>query len=208
MYIPRPFQENNQQIIFDFISQNSFATLVTFDGEKPIATHLLLEPVYNAGGKLFLEGHMARANPQWRTFDGEKEILAIFSGAHTYISPRWYDAPERHVPTWSYQAVHVYGRPQVIENTDELYALLKRLVEKFEQNTSYKLETVAPEITNNLIKGITGFRIEATRVEAAFKLNQTQDNETYENIIAELEKRDDENSHLIATAMRELRQNG
>ena len=81
-------------------------------------------------------GHMSRANPQWRSF-GEQEVLLIFQGAHTYISPRWYS--HVNVPTWNYMMVHLYGKMRVVEG-DELYSLLSRLVQKHEVHTSYSLE--------------------------------------------------------------------
>ena len=44
-----------------------------------------------------------------------KQVLAIFSGPHAYISPQWYEATEV-VPTWNYVAVHAYGRLELIED--------------------------------------------------------------------------------------------
>ena len=51
---------------------------------------LLLEPAAGRHGEL--TGHLARANPQWRTSDLRKPALAIFMGADAYVSPSWYPA--------------------------------------------------------------------------------------------------------------------
>ena len=61
---------------------------------------------------------MARANPQWQVFANHPEVLAIFHGPHTYITPTWYASPD--VPTWNYAVVHVKGRVQLKESASEL----------------------------------------------------------------------------------------
>ncbi|MBK8825080.1 MAG: FMN-binding negative transcriptional regulator [Anaerolineales bacterium] len=92
-----------------------------------IATHLPVEVLEAEDGGLTILGHMSRANPQWKSFWRQQEVLLIFRGAHTYISPRWYD--HVNVTTWNYMMVHVYGKVRVVEG-DKLYALLSRLVKK------------------------------------------------------------------------------
>jgi transcriptional regulator len=118
MYISKLYCEENRAKILEFIRQNEFATLVTFDGKKPTASHLLME-VVEEGESLFINGHMSRANPQWKTFETNAEVLVIFQGPHTYISPTWYN--HVNVPTWNYQAVHIYGNPRIVTG-NEYYA--------------------------------------------------------------------------------------
>ena len=124
MYIPSRYRELNPETIAGFLRANDFVTLVSFDGQGPLATHLLVDFQERDDGSLALNGHMARANPQWRTWAAPAQVLAIFAGPHTYISPRWYN--HTNVPTWNYMAVHVYGLPRVITETDELVSMLKR----------------------------------------------------------------------------------
>lgn len=200
MYIPKLYREEDQQKILEFINQNNFAVLVTHDGEKPIATHLPVE-VLETDGMLTLYSHMSRANPQWKTF-GEQEALVIFQGAHTYISPRWYN--HVNVPTWNYMNVHVYGKPHLLEG-DALYTMMSRLVQKHEPQSNYRLESLPQDFVQKEMKGIVGFALNVTRLEAGYKLSQNRDDESYENIIIELEKREDESSHLIAGAMQRNR---
>ncbi|MDQ4120780.1 MAG: FMN-binding negative transcriptional regulator [Acidobacteriota bacterium] len=204
MYIPTRFLETDRETILNFVEQNSFATLISFDGKKPIATHtpLFIERAEN--DQINLVGHIARANPQWKTFAASEEILAVFAGAHAYISPRWYTEPEQNVPTWNYKSIHAYGKPQTFEEKDELIEMLRRLIAKYEPNTGYSLETVSPEIVDKLVKGIVGFRIVVSRFEAAFKLSQHRP-EYHEGVIGGLIENGDENSLAIARAMQNLR---
>ena len=197
MYIPKYYREEDRQRILAFLKQNNFAALVTFDGEKPIATHTPVEVVESENGWT-IYGHLSRANPQKKTFDGQ-EALLIFQGAHTYISARWYT--EVDVPTWDYMIVHVYGRVREIQG-DELYSVLSRLVERHEAATSYRLEGLPQDMVRKEIKGVFGFVMQVTRIDAGYKLSQGKTEEERGSIVSELERRGDENSKEIAEAIR------
>lgn len=201
MYIPKLYREEDRERILEFLKQNNFPALVTHDGEKLIATHLPVEVLETEDGALTILGHMSRANPQWKSF-GEQEVLLIFQGAHTYISPRWYN--HVNVPTWNYMMAHLYGKVRVMEG-DELYSLLSSLVQNHEAQTSYRLEGLPQDFVMSQMKGTIGFQIQVTRLEAGFKLSQNRDDEDHRNIISELEKRSDELSHGVANAMRDNR---
>ena len=201
MYIPKLYREEDREKILEFLKQNNFPALVTYDGEKPIATHLPVEVIEAEDGALTVVGHMSRANPQWKSFGGQ-EVLLIFQGPHTYISPRWYD--HVNVPTWNYMMVHLYGKVRLVEG-DELYSLMSRLVQKHEVQTSYNLESLPEDFVKKEMKGIVGFAVDVTRVEASYKLSQNRNDADHENIIRELEERGDEQSAGVAKAMRKGR---
>lgn len=205
MYTPKDFRVTDLEQISSFMLTNNFATLVSWDGEHPIASHLLFEVVTGNSGEFTLNCHLARANDQWRIFTSEKEVLVIFGGAHTYISPRWY-SQAGNVPTWNYLAVHAYGVPAIVNDQDELYGMLTRLVDRYESNSGaipeYHLDALPKELVTEKMKGVVGLRIRVTRLEAKFKLSQNRSLPERENITIELEKRGDENSTGIANAMR------
>jgi transcriptional regulator len=205
MHIIKFFREENREKILDFLHQNDFATLVAYDGEKPVASHLLMEIVEDSEN-LLVNGHMSRANPLWKLFEKNPEVLVIFQGPHTYISPTWYN--HLNVPTWNYQAVHVYGKPRMITDKSESYGILKRLIDRYEANSSYKLETLPQDFVAKEMRGIAAFQIEVTKIEANFKLSQNRDDENYQNVILHLEEREDTVSHQVAEAMRKNRSLG
>ena len=198
MYIPKLYREEDKEKILEFLKQNNFPALVTHDGEKPIATHLPVEVIEAEDGALTIVGHMSRANPQWKSF-GEQEVLLIFQGAHTYISPRWYD--HVNVPTWNYMMAHLYGKVRLVEE-DELYSLMSRLVQKHEVQTSYNLESLPEDFVKKEMKGIVGFTVDVTRVEASYKLSQNRNDADHKNIVRELEGRGDEQSAGVAQTLR------
>jgi transcriptional regulator len=201
MYIPKLYREEDREKIVEFLNQNNFPALVTQDGEKLIATHLPVEVIGAGDGALTVAGHMSRANPQWKSF-GQQEALLIFQGAHTYISPRWYK--QVNVPTWNYMIAHLYGKVRLVEG-QELHSLMSRLVQKHEAKTSYSLEGLPEDFVKKEMNGIVGFAVDVTRVETSYKLSQNRNDEDHENIIRELEKREDDQSAGVAKAMREGR---
>lgn len=202
MYIHKLYREENREKILEFLRQNEFATLVAHDGEKPVASHLLMEIVED-GENLYVNGHMSKANSLWKILEKNAEVLVIFQGPHTYISPTWYN--HVNVPTWNYQSVHVYGKPRLITERREAYGLLKRLIERHEVNSPYRLETLPQDFVEKEMRGIVAFQIEVTRMDANYKLSQNRDDENYRSIVSHLENRTDELSHQVSEAMRKNR---
>lgn len=201
MYIPEHYKNNDQKEILEFLKANAFGILVT-GGSKLLATHIPLELI-ERNGSFFLEGHVARGNEQWKTFKNEKEVLAIFNGPHSYVSSSWYDFEE--VPTWNYVAVHVYGKLK--EVTGEAFeALLHRLINKYEATMKHpiKPENLSKK-TMAQMRGIIGFEIEITDIQATYKLSQSHNDKNYHSVVEELEKTPLSASNEIAELMKKKR---
>ena len=200
MYVPKQFRNNDGSTISDFIRHHGFGILVSQSDSRMVATHIPLEL---SEDETKLRGHIAKANPQWKNFQNNSEVMVIFHGPHTYVSSSWYD--HENVPTWNYIAVHVYGKIQIIEG-DELYSALKQLVDKYEKRSEYpvSIEKMSPDYVRQSIQGLVGFAIEITSIEAAYKLSQNRDRKNYVNIISELEKRGDYESKSVAAEMKKI----
>lgn len=202
MYIPSSYKNENQTEIEKLIHENGFAILVNQTNGKLWATHipLLLE---NKNDKQFLVGHVSKLNLQAESFKTNDEILAIFSGAHSYISSSWYD--HENVPTWNYLAVHIYGKLK-LHSYEESIEALKRLVDKYEAKSEnpVRVENLS-EKTMREAQGIVSFEIEITSIEAVKKLSQNRDNKNYKSIILELEKTNEIQAIEVAKAMKKNR---
>ena len=200
MYIPAAFRETDQEKLFDVIEQNSFGLLVSdFDG-APFATHLplLLDRTVAPHGCLI--GHMARANPHWEKADG-KTVLAVFAGPHAYVSPTWYEA-ENVVPTWNYVAVHATGTFRAVHEQQALLEIVGQYVDFFEAalpNPWYF--DAAGDYARKMAGAIVGFRIEISRLEGKWKLNQNQPRSRREKVVRALLASEDESSQAIAALM-------
>ncbi len=191
MYIPPAFREDDLAALHALMRSESFGAMVTQQDGVPIATHLplLLESERGAYGTLL--GHMARANPQWRGFDGAQEALVIFQGPHAYITPSWYE-PGLNVPTWNYAAVHAYGRPRVIEDQAALIALLHASVQTYESGFAQPWNLDLPDdVLQSKLKGIVGFEMEITRLEGKFKLSQNRSEAEQARVADELQASQD-----------------
>jgi transcriptional regulator len=203
MYISHYYRQEDLTKVADFIREHDFATLVLSQDGLPTASHLLVEFETTTDGTWLINGHMARANKLWRAFDPVKEVLVIFGGPNTYISPTWYS--QLNVPTWNYIAVHLYGTPRVIEGGAELQDILARLINRYETKSDYRMETLPPDFREKEMRGAVGFQVRVTRVEANFKLSQNRSDEDHANVIRQLEARGDEQSSAIANEMKKNR---
>lgn len=208
MYIPKDFAEPDPGRLAALMREASFALLVTADGEgRPFASHLplLYEPDEGANGTIY--GHMARANPQWRHFEGGHEALAVFWGPHAYVSPSWY-ATHPSVPTWNYVTVHAYGRPEIVDAA-ATRALLERLVAIYEGGFDNPWRLELPEnYEAMMLRGIVGFRIPLARLEGKFKLSQNRDAADRANVARELGKAGFDDARAVARLMREREAKG
>jgi transcriptional regulator len=170
-----------------FIREHSFGVLVTRGEDAPFATHLPFLFDASRGRYGLLSAHMARANPQWREFEGGREALVIFAGPHAYVSPSWYDVALS-VPTWNYAAVHAYGVPRIIEDRQLLYEQLKTLIETNEAQFAQPWQFDLPQdYIEKLMHGVVGFTLEITRLEGKFKMSQNRTPAEREKVIAALQ---------------------
>ncbi|HLX62645.1 MAG TPA: FMN-binding negative transcriptional regulator [Planctomycetota bacterium] len=205
MYLPPHFAEHDTPGILDFIRRHSFGTLVSQHNGAPFASHLpfLIEPgAPETRPTTSLLGHMARANPQWMQAEGQN-VLAIFSGPHAYISPSWY-ATENMVPTWNYAAVHAIGVFHAIHDPAQLLDLVAKTVDVYESPREQPWAFDAKnEFYKKLVNSVVGFRLEITKLEGKFKLNQNHPPERRERVIQALDASPNPDDKAIARLMKE-----
>jgi transcriptional regulator len=203
MYVPSHFSVNAPARLAAFLHQHSFATVVTFDGQSPFASHIPVLFLPERGSKGVLTGHFARANPQWRQLTAAPEVLVIFQGPHAYVSPSWYKT-ELAVPTWNYTAVHAYGTATLLESQAELEALLQATIDKYESGNARPWRGDLPvDFKSRMAKGIVGFEIAVTRLEGKFKLSQNRPPEDIAGVIEALSQSSDPTDRALAALMAE-----
>ena len=186
MYVPTAFTVDDPAALHAVMTENPFATLVTANADEPFATHLPLRHFPAEDGPGTLVGHVARANPQWRQFQPDRDVLAIFHGPHAYVSPTWYET-KLAVPTWNYVAVHAYGRVRRVEDAAEIRSQLRDLTAYFENSLP---QPWAPDLPDDywdrMTQAIVLFEISLTRVEGKFKLSQNKSTTDIQGVIAAL----------------------
>jgi transcriptional regulator len=203
MYIPDLYKNEDKEAIRTFLKANAFGILINQTNGKLWATHIPLELEINKEGEEVLMGHISKENPQWTAFESNDQVLTVFTGAHSYISPSWYD--QENVPTWNYTAVHVYGKIKIIEG-DAVIDSLTKLVDKYELNS--KCPVRVAELSKKTMmqtRGIVAFEIKIEEIQAQTKMSQNRDDKNYSNIISELEKTENPQSMAVAKEMAENR---
>ncbi|MBX3065553.1 MAG: FMN-binding negative transcriptional regulator [Anaerolineae bacterium] len=182
MYIPKSFAETDVSVLYQFMRDHNFAIFVTHGDGGIVASHL---PFTVDADRGVLKAHLARANPQWKTFDGT-EALVIFQGAHAYVSPTWYESHPS-VPTWNYATVHVYGVPQIVNDAASIRSMLTELVENHEHGRDPEWEMQLPDdYYAKMVQSIVVFEMPISNIEGKFKLSQNRSEADQTSVIAHL----------------------
>jgi transcriptional regulator len=203
VYLPPAFTEARPEVLVAHIEAHNFGLLVSHGTEGLVASHIPFL-VERDGEQLRLLGHLARQNPQVEDLGRGLEVLAIFSGSHAYISPRWYEEGPA-VPTWNYVDVHAYGPVRLVEDGDWLRRLLRRLSDQHEAGSPapWRVEDLPETYLESMLKGIIGFEIVVKRLEGKYKLSQNRPAVDRPRVITALERRGDADGLAVARLMRE-----
>jgi transcriptional regulator len=203
VYLPPALTEARPEVLVAHIEEHNFGLLVSYGREGLVASHIPFL-VERDREQLPLLGHLARPNPQTHDLGLGGEVLAIFSGPHAYISPRWYDEGPA-VPTWNYIDMHAYGPVRLVEDSDWLRRLLRRLSDQHEAGSPapWRMGDLPETYLEGMLKGIIGFEIAVTRLEGKYKLSQNRPAVDRPRIVAALERRGDADALAVARLMRE-----
>jgi transcriptional regulator len=201
VYIPEFNRVEDRAVALAFMQANPFAILISATDEGPFATHL---PILarEVEGQLQLRGHVAKANPHWKSISQARESLVIFHGPHAYISPSLYELRES-VPTWNYAAVHVYGKGTVFTEEARLNEFLQELIAQFDSSYAAQWPALSEQYRSRMVQHIVGFEINVTRVETKFKLSQNRTKAEQGNIITALESSSDSAAAAVAAVMKD-----
>jgi transcriptional regulator len=196
LYTPPRFVETNPDVINGVVAAAPFALLISaVDGGQPMLTHtpVILD---SEAGDNWLAAHVACANPHSKLLADGAEVLVVFNGPHTYVSPSWYQ--EASVPTLNYAVVHMRCRVHV-QTGDAAQALLDKLVSTFDDAEQPGHKT--REERAHLLKLIHCFTLEPLHIDAKFKLSQNKTVEEQQQIVTKLSQLEDENALGVANLM-------
>lgn len=201
MYDLPYYREHDEQAIAAFIERHPFALISGCDADqRPVATQV---PVFidRRGEQTVLSGHIMRNTDHHRAFIHNPNVLAVFAGAHTYVSATWYSDPNV-ASTWNYMSVHAPGLIRMLDE-DGLIEVLRRTslhYEGHDERSPTVFDNLPSSFTDKVMKAIVGFEIEVRKMDAVFKLSQDRDAASYRSIIEQL-WRGDEQARAIAAEM-------
>jgi transcriptional regulator len=205
MYTPKHFEEPRIEVMHELIRARPLATLVTLTSGGLEANHIPLHLADTLAPFGTLRGHVARANPLWSDFAKDVEVLAIFHGPDSYITPSWYATKQetgKVVPTWNYAVVHAYGTLRVIDDAAWVRAQIEALTahNEFGFAHPWSVSDAPHEFTDKLIEAIVGFEIVITKLSGKWKVSQNQPAKNQAGVIAGLNS----SGHRDAEAMAAL----
>jgi transcriptional regulator len=179
MYLPPHFRERRTEVLHDFIERHPLGMLVTSANGAPVADHVPMLLIPHLGPHGTLQGHVARANPLWRSTADGGEVLVVFRGADAYVSPSSYPSKREDgkvVPTWNYAVVHARGRIRFFEDEARLHALVSKLTDHFEgpRPKPWSVADAPDDYVRAMLRAIVGFEIEITDLAGKFKASQNR----------------------------------
>ncbi len=199
MYDVPYFKAGHPDEVLAYMQAHPFALICGVDTEgKPVATQvpLLFE---KKADKLFLQGHFMKKQDHTDAFFRNPQVLAVFSGAHSYVSASWYENKQV-ASTWNYQSVQAAGKI-CFRDEDFLHRLLTRLTETFEAPGSPSLvQHMEPDYVQRMMQAIVAFEVEVLSIRHVFKLSQNRDPQSRANIISRLSEQEGD-AREIAHAM-------
>lgn len=194
-------KENNLQALKEFIERYPFGFLTGCDPDnRPVATQVPLFLEEKNGLKL-LSGHIMKNTDHHKAFLHNDNVLAVFSGHHTYVSGTWYSNPYT-ASTWNYMSVHAKGTIRFLDDA-ALEDMLRKTTlhfENYNQESTTIFDNLPLEFKQRVMKAIVAFEIEVKEMDSVFKLSQDRDLESYQNIIGRL-KQQGESGQVIAGEM-------
>jgi transcriptional regulator len=205
MYNLPYYKDRNASAVLEFMKQYPFAFLSGVDADqRPVATQVPLL-VTEKEGQLFLRGHIMKHNDHHLAFEQNKNVLAVFTGPHTYVSASWYENKQQG-STWNYMSVHAKGTMEFLPD-HELRRLLDDLTSHFENDPeSPALYKHIPEdYISRMAKAIVAFEIKVTAIDHVFKLSQNRDQKSFENILEKL-KQGSADARAIANEMQKRKE--
>ena len=202
MYLPKYCQVTDRAQMLDFIKSNGFGILLPHTGLEPMASHLPFILDEDGVDQGLILGHMARANDQWEYANGQP-VLVVFHGPHAYISPTWYQVGDT-VLTWNYVAVHASGLFKAVEDREGIEDIVGRVTDYYESSQPQPWQAdFTTAYAGQMIKRIVAFKIEITRLQGKWKLNQNHPERRRRRVAEQLKIQGGGNDGLIARLMDE-----
>jgi transcriptional regulator len=204
MYVHPAFKIETAEALA-LLRDRAFGLFVVPTPDGPYGAHVPFLVNETAGGKLWVELHVARANSIHSFIGSGCPGLLVCQGPDAYISPDWYGVPNQ-VPTWTYASVHLTGtariRPEAehIDHVERLSAFFEnRLLPKKPWSPS-KMDAGRRAA---MLKAIVAITMDVETVEAQKKLVQHKGETEHRGAIAGLRSKGDNDSLAIADLMEE-----
>jgi len=191
--VPAQFAEPDLSVLHELIVRHPLGAWVAPTSDELVVNHIpfLLDATRGPSGTLM--GHVARANPIWRSFSTHPASVVVFQGTQVYVTPSWYASKAKNgevVPTWNYVIVHARGLPRAIEDRDWLLDHVTRQTElrEAEQAVPWHVSDAPADFVDSLLRAIVGIEIPITQLVGKWKVSQNRSREDRLGAAAGLEQ--------------------
>lgn len=178
MYSPQQFEEKDETVLRALIEAHPLGLLISTAGSEAQANPVPFL-VSVTDGATTLRAHLAKANPQWRHIRDGAQVLVVFQGAGSYVTPSWYQSKAEHgkvVPTWNYAMVQARGSASVHEGADWLGPQVRDLTDRHEAERpdAWKVTDAPERFVAAQLRGIVGIEIAVTELSGKWKVSQNR----------------------------------
>lgn len=162
-----------------WLSRHDFGELVAAGRGRDVP--VVVPTHFRYDGATTVELHLARPNPLWAAIEENPTVLLTVVGDYVYVPSTWGAAPgtppEHGIATSYYATAQLTCAATVVDDADDLAALLARQLGAFQPEGGYAPVTAADEHYARRLPQIRGLRLEVTAVKAKFKYggNKTAD---------------------------------
>ncbi|MFC4608479.1 FMN-binding negative transcriptional regulator [Streptomyces maoxianensis] len=158
----------------EFVQAKSFGVLATYHAGEVFTSPLPIDLRSTDEGKLFVAGHVARANDMAAAFGTGAPATITVLGPDTYVPAEWFGTRSR-IPTWLYCAVEISGRFELSDGAQtraDVELLIDRLQKRAVEGSTWTLDEIPANLSEGYLKNIVGFRLRDLRLKSCFRLNQ------------------------------------
>jgi len=198
MYLPDVYKIEDKHKIEAFIRAYGFADLVTTNNGQLCCNKV---PLLFDNKNNCLYGHFGKNNPQFDDLKLTNEVLLVFTGPHSYISPQWYKS-QGMVPTWNFQTLQIRGKARLV-NEEKLLSILSDLTQLHESglDEQWTMSQLGPKRQAVMLEMIVGFEIEILEMQFKEKMSQNRSIDDQRSVAAALTEQGDYDMNRVALIM-------
>lgn len=203
MYLPPHFAETDEAVMRALITAHPLGLLISTSQSGVLANPVPFLVSEN-DGVTTLRAHVSKANEQWRHIKDGAEVLVVFQGVDTYVTPSWYAAKAEHgkvVPTWNYAMVQARGPATMHEGPDWLGQQVAELTTRHEADRPdpWKVDDAPEKYVAAQLRGIVGIEIKPAQLTGKWKVSQNRPEADRRGVHAGLiENDEDQMADLVA----------
>jgi transcriptional regulator len=177
------FREERLEVLQQLMRDHPLATLIT-SGAGGLTANLI---PFSLHGDV-LRAHLARNNKQLDDLRAGTEVLIVFQGPHSYITPSWYPSKAEHgkvVPTWNFVMVQARGAPQVMDDVDWLREQVGQMTVNLESQRAepWSVADAPDDFIATQLRAIVGVEISIRSLEGKWKISQNRNEADRQGVI-------------------------